>query len=161
MATFTELLVCSGSKKLVICFNSMACVGKDEKFELYNTMRTHFEDEFDILFVKDTEYEHWYLTIMQELTSFIRETSNRYTDVYAVANSSGGIPLLNIMTHVPTFRKAVIMNGQNTLNASIMNECSVYSDCAHFEEGRLKGPFEKSHLEPLERMGDGEWEVGA
>lgn len=156
MTTFTKLHIKNNSTKLLICFNDMSFVGEGDKFESYRTLTNLFIG-FDFLFIKDVAKYYWYLTVMDELIIYVIDVCKSYSDVYSLANSSGTIPLLNIMPHIGNFKVGVVINGQNSLSNSVQKLVKPYTDCAVFDPTLFE--FDDKYLSPLDNLPDGDYKL--
>ena len=143
---FETFLLKRDKKKLMISFSDMIVVRKGG-FVCFKTFDNIFFDH-DILFVKDTELNKWYLEDIDNIEKDIREYSCEYDEVYGITSSSGTIPLLNILHNLSNFKKAVIINGQCCLTNEIVDLYRHCVDCVIFNENLVKS-FNKAHLDPM------------
>ena len=149
MVTYSHIT--RGSNTLLICFSNMLFVGTELIFGSYNIINSTFN--CDILFIKDIDYLLWYLTVMEECRDIIINILEKYhySHMYALTESSGTIPTINITSNIDIFREAVIINGQPTLKADIVDSYSHCVDCPLFDP-TIVGPINKSYLTPLESL---------
>jgi len=149
MVTYSHIT--RSSNTLLICFSNMLFVGTEPIFGAYTVITNTFN--CDILFIKDVNYSLWYLTVMEECRDIIMNTLENYyySSVYALTESSGTIPTINITSKIDIFREAIIINGQPTLKAAIVDSYSHCVDCPLFDP-TIVGPINKSYLIPLESL---------
>ena len=137
------------SNNLLIYFNSLAATGYADNFLLKYSLAENFK-EFNILILKDCEGLNWYLTIIDEINDFLltfpKEKSIK--NIFALADSSGAIPLLSCLPNNPFFRRAVVVNGQVDISEEIIYK---YRDnvVGSFDLSRVVGEFDKKYLQPL------------
>lgn len=148
--SFRTYYVDRGSDKLLIYFNSLAATGYEDNFLLKNSLPENFPD-YDILILKDNHPYNWYVPVIPEMEDFlcnlISEKSIKH--VFALADSSGAIPLLSCLPNNTYFRKAVIVNGQIDISNEVVFQ---YEDniVGSFDESKVIGQFDKKYLKPLE-----------
>lgn len=148
--SFTYYYVDRESSDLLIYFNSLAATGSADNFLLKNTLPENFKN-FNILILKDCEGCNWYLTIIDEIKEFLPQLSEKKSikNIFALADSSGAIPLLNCLPNNPFFRKGVIVNGQVDISEDVIYK---YRDgvVGEFKPEKVKGKFDKKYLKPLD-----------
>lgn len=134
---------------LVIGFNCLNNFGLDDRFGMYRTLTQAFPDS-DVLLLKDAIHFNWYISIMQELQRFLIDLVHEkgYQKVFAISSSAGSIPLLNIMPHVPNFRKAVVINGQVSIHDDVQLQTP---GVARFGSHHLLRDDQKIMISPLDR----------
>lgn len=141
-----------GTKDLLIYFNNLAADGRDDKFLLKDTLVEKFTN-YDILIVKDSLPYNWYVASIPEIENFVANLidKNCYENIFALADSSGAIGLLNSLPNNPLFRRAVIVNGQIDISEDIIYK---YKDniIGHFEISKVLGDFDKKYFKPLDRI---------
>jgi hypothetical protein len=146
---FAHYLHCYNSQNLLIYFNSLAAYGYDDDFLLRYTLVENFTD-YDILILKDRHQFNWYLPIIPEIEKFIADliVEKSYKNVFALADSSGTMPLLNCLPSNPFFRRAVVVNGQVDISEEVVYK---YRDhmVGSFDLSRVIGEFDKKYLQPL------------
>ena len=131
--SFKYRYIQNNSPMLLIYFNNMTQCGHDDVFSLYKKLPIIFHG-YDILYVKDTHLCNWYLPIMNELTQFITQLSIPYTSIFGLSDSSGTMPMLNILPGLRNFRKAVSVNGQCSLEDDVISKWRHVQDCYHYSE---------------------------
>lgn len=137
------------NSRLLIYFDDMKCCGYDDKFSMYKKLPCVFHD-YDILYLKDTHVGNWYLPIMNEMSIFINKLSASYKFVFGIADSSGTIPLLNILPTLINFHKAVCINGQCSLEYDVISQWRHCTDCHQYSE--LSQFFDEKHKYPLRNL---------
>ena len=143
-------LHCYNSQNLLIYFNSLADNGSaDDHFLLKHTLVENFTD-YDILILKDRWRLNWYISIIPEIEKFIADliVEKSYKNVFALADSSGAIPLLSCLPNNPFFRRAVVVNGQVDISEEIIYK---YRDnvVGSLDLSKVVGEFDKKYLQPL------------
>lgn len=158
--TFKYTHINNGSNNLFIYFNNMTQTGLDDNFTYYKIITTTFSDH-DILFIKDIKIGYYYLTIMDDVHELITKLvlDNKYKEIVSFADSSGAIPLLNILPTFNIFKKAVIINGQVSLKKEIVNKyrkliLKTKTNRYLFDEQRVKQTYNKKYLDPISRITD-------
>lgn len=145
-----------GADRLLVYFNDMREVGFSDHFSLYKQLNAVFggDGSFDILFIKDVATLQWYLTIIDDIVHFIGELNDQYTykEMYGFAGSSGCIPLLNILPRFHNFRRAVVLNGQVSLDKNVVSKYKTCTDCCVFDESRVPGEYDMCYLDPLKKI---------
>lgn len=141
------------NNKLLIFFNDMIRVGiDDELFSSYNIIKNIFND-YDILFIKDIKPNYWYLTIIDDIYKLIQTISNNYIEIYGLTSSSGTLCLLNILYKFNNFKKAVIINGQTTLQDDILEKYKYNCyDCAIFNKNYINEIYNNEYLVPFNKI---------
>ena len=149
------LHVKNNSNKLLIFFNDMAKVGTtDNTFSSFKILSDIFND-FDILFIKDIKPLYWYLTVINDIHNLIDNIiqTNNYNFIYGLASSSGSMGLLNTLYKYNIFKKAVIINGQNTLCDDIINKYRYNcEDCAIFNKQYIIEPYDDDFITPFKKI---------
>jgi len=143
-----------GSKKLLVFLNGMENTGtSSNSFSAYKTIITNFND-YDILFIKDIKKGYWYLTAIPYISDLIQYliTYYNYTSLFGFTYSSGTICLLNLLHKYDIFKKAVIINGQVSLNQYVVSKYSTDSGCAIFRKNIIKEKYDDNYLEPLKNI---------
>jgi hypothetical protein len=147
---FSYLFYNNDKEKLLIYFNSLAATGLGDNFLLKHTLSENFSD-YDILIVKDSEPNNWYLSVIPEIEKFITKLSceKNHKHIFALADSSGAIPLLSILPNISLFRRAVVVNGQVDLSEDVVYK---FKDniVGHFEIEKVKGDIYKKYIKPVE-----------
>ena len=147
---FNTYYVDRGSNDLLIYFNSLAATGFADNFLLKHTLPENFKN-LNILILKDCESMNWYLTIIDEIKQFLIEFAEKKSikNIFALADSSGAIPLLNCLPNNPFFKKGVIVNGQVDISEDVIYK---YRDgiTGEFKPEEAKGEFNKIYLKPLD-----------
>jgi hypothetical protein len=140
--------------KLLVFFNDMVKVGLDETFSSFKILNSIFND-YDILFIKDIKPRYWYLTIMEPVYNLIDDIlkTNNYKYMYGLTSSSGTLCLLNTLHRFPIFKKSVIINGQASLCANIVNKYRhTCTDCCIFNKKIITELFNKKYLNPFNEI---------
>lgn len=140
------------SKDLLIYFNSLAANGLDDKFLLKDTLVENFTN-YDILIVKEAFPHNWYVASILEMEKFISNLINQkfYQNIFALADSSGAIGLLNLLPNNPFFRRGVVINGQIDISEDAIYK---YKDniIDNFEISKVVGDFDEKFLKPLDQI---------
>jgi hypothetical protein len=144
----------NNSKNIIIYFNDMANTDENgDLFSSYKKINAVFFD-YDILFIKDIKPMSWYLTIIHNIYNIISEInmSKNYEYMYGLTCSSGAICLLNVLYKFPNFSKAVIINGQISLdNGCIDLYKNCCTDCVSYDKNIFQNPYDIDNktLNPL------------
>jgi hypothetical protein len=139
----------NNSQNLLIYFNSLANVGFSDHFLLKATLIENFSD-YDILILKDSSYPNWYVPVIPEMQKFIADliVKKSYKNLFALADSSGAIPLLSCLPNNRLFRRGVVVNGQVDISEEVIYK---YEDnvVGSFDVSKVTEEFDKKYLQPL------------
>ena len=150
MSYFTYYFHNNHKKNLLIYFNSLMATGHADNFLLKRTLIQNFSN-YDILILKDNYPHNWYVSVIPEMEKFIKDLSieKSYENLFALADSSGAIPLLNILPNNALFRRGVIVNGQIDISEDVVYK---YKDniVGHFEIEKTYEEFDRKYMKPLD-----------
>ena len=141
-------------KHLLVIFNDMTKTGiADYSFSPFNHYLRAF-DGYDFLFFKDIEKYYWYLTVQADICEIIRTIQEEfnYLALYGIGASSGAMPLLNTLPNFPNFKHGVVLNGQVSLDSSIIDKYSSTKDIHIFNKNDIKESYPLELLTPLENL---------
>ena len=132
-----------GSNTLILAINDMAAAYEpEEKFMRYKSFIQVFPD-CNILFIKETELQYWYLPHIDELLQIINKYST--TTVHILTSSSGGFAALHLMPHIHNLKSAVLVNIQAYLDPDQLNQ---YDDVCHIDLEKI-GQFSDLFKPPV------------
>lgn len=134
MNTIKYKFVDNHSNKLILAINDMGATNNEENiFSPYTSFIKMFP-EYDLLFIKETKPQYWYLDNIDAIKTEINKYAVKYADVYLITSSSGGIVTLHILPDIINLKCAILINIQTYLDKEHLDQ---YNDIAHIDENKI------------------------